>query len=155
DLLELEKERKAIEARHVDALQRAAKAGHQPLFLLHVLEHFAQVSPNRSGGKFSGTYVDCTFGRGGHSRELLSRMSADSKLIALDVDPESVAVGRELEQKDHRFTIFHSSFADLAEVLDGTEVQGVLINSGFTTAAKKNGKRGIMHGVLDLRFNQQ
>ncbi|CAE8696428.1 unnamed protein product, partial [Polarella glacialis] len=63
DLLELEKERKAIEARHVDALQRAAKAGHQPLFLLHVLEHFARVSPNRSGGKFSGTYVDCTFGR--------------------------------------------------------------------------------------------
>jgi hypothetical protein len=58
-----------------------------------------------------GTYVDGTFGRGGHSRALLARLGPTGRLIGFDKDPEAVAVGQALAAEDARFAIVHASFA--------------------------------------------
>src|SRR6185369_6184572 len=74
-----------------------------------------------------GTYVDATFGRGGHSRAILQRLGATGRLIALDRDPGAVAAAREIV--DTRFSIAHAPFSELAQVLDRLkvgQVQGVL-----------------------------
>ena len=53
----------------------------------------------------NGIYVDGTFGRGGHSRLLLSRLGSDARLIGFDKDPRAIETGRALEQEDQRFSI--------------------------------------------------
>ncbi len=63
-----------------------------------------------------GIYVDATFGRGGHSREILARLGAAGRLVALDRDPAAVADGQTIT--DPRFTLVHAAFGRLAEVLD-------------------------------------
>ncbi len=57
-----------------------------------------------------GVYLDATFGRGGHSREILSRLGSSGRLYALDRDPEAIAVARELEDADPRFQAFYGPF---------------------------------------------
>ena len=63
----------------------------------------------------AGTYVDGTFGRGGHSRLLLQRLAPAGRLLALDRDPEAVSAAAEV--KDARFSIHHANFAELPGVL--------------------------------------
>ena len=60
-----------------------------------------------------GIYVDGTFGRGGHSKEILSRLNNNGRLIAFDKDPEAVSVANRLSASDTRFEIVHRSFAEL------------------------------------------
>ena len=62
--------------------------------------------------KSDGIYVDGTFGRGGHSAQILERLSARGKLVAMDKDPAAVAVGK--EWRDARCRIVHCSFAQMA-----------------------------------------
>ena len=68
-----------------------------------------------SGDSFTkpGTYVDATFGRGGHSRAILSRMGQASRLIAFDKDPEAVAAANAIG--DERFSIRHEGFAAISQ----------------------------------------
>jgi hypothetical protein len=74
----------------------------------------------------NGTYVDGTFGRGGHSRLLLSRLGPQGRLIAFDKDPEAVAAATEGEHaiRDPRFAIHHCSFARMGEVLPAAPSPG-------------------------------
>jgi len=79
-----------------------------------------------------GVYVDGTFGRGGHSRLLLSRLGPRARLIALDRDPEAVAAATQGATRvtDPRFSIHHANFAQMRELLAGlgiVQVQGVLL----------------------------
>ena len=69
-------------------------------------------------GLVDGVYVDCTFGRGGHSRLLLSHLSSQARLIVIDKDPQAIAVAQELAAQDSRVTVVHSGFGDLAQALD-------------------------------------
>ena len=62
-----------------------------------------------------GLYVDGTFGRGGHSRAILSRLSKDGRLIGFDKDPEAIRVGTQLAADDGRFVVVQRSFAELGE----------------------------------------
>src|SRR5512147_202845 len=81
-----------------------------------------------------GTYVDATYGRGGHSRALLARLGASGRLIALDRDPQAVASARNLA--DPRFCIVHAPFSELGRVLDGLGVdklQGLLADLGVSS----------------------
>ena len=86
----------------------------------------------------SGTYVDATFGRGGHSRLMLERLGPSARLLALDRDPEAVAaaLGGVTRIDDSRFSIHHANFSELAQVLGSmgiAAVDGVLLDLGVSS----------------------
>jgi len=99
------------------------------------------------------TYVDATFGRGGHSRAILSRMDATSKLIAFDKDPEAIAVANAIE--DERFSIRHEGFAAMSQ-LEGSSIAGILMDLGVSSPQIDNPVRGFSFradGPLDMRMD--
>jgi 16S rRNA (cytosine1402-N4)-methyltransferase len=107
--------------------------------------------------KEEGTYVDCTFGRGGHSRAILRRLGASGRLVALDRDAEAVAAARMIT--DTRFTAVHASFGRLQEALaaEGIErVDGVLMDLGVSSPQIEAAGRGFsfrLDGPLDMRMD--
>ncbi|CAK0875225.1 unnamed protein product, partial [Prorocentrum cordatum] len=108
-------------------------------------------------GTFDGLYVDCTFGRGGHSRHILRHLSERGRLVAFDVDPEAVAVARRLEREDSRFKIIHRPFADIDKVLRPNTVDGVLIDLGVSSPQLDDRHRGFTERgdeIADMRMNQ-
>jgi 16S rRNA (cytosine1402-N4)-methyltransferase len=104
-----------------------------------------------------GTYVDGTFGRGGHSRLLLEKLAPTGRLIGIDRDPEAIAAAAAIA--DPRFTIVHSGFADMAEALaelDVHQVDGVLLDLGVSSPQIDNPERGFsfrFDGPLDMRMD--
>ncbi|TDR76557.1 16S rRNA (cytosine(1402)-N(4))-methyltransferase RsmH [Paludibacterium purpuratum] len=106
-----------------------------------------------------GVYVDGTFGRGGHSRLILSRLGANGRLIAFDKDPEAVAVGQRLAAEDPRFTLVHDGFASLARALDQLgipSVDGILLDLGVSSPQIDDGRRGFsfrFDAPLDMRMD--
>lgn len=107
----------------------------------------------------SGIYVDGTFGRGGHSRAILSRLSAAGRLIAFDRDPQAIAAGHDLAQSDSRFTLVHSPFGELAAVLSEigvAAVDGVLLDLGVSSPQIDEAARGFSFRAdapLDMRMD--
>ena len=107
----------------------------------------------------TGTYVDGTFGRGGHTRLLLSKLDEHARVYAFDKDPQALAVAAELEQEDPRFKIIHASFADLKEALAelGIEqVDGVMADLGVSSPQLDQAERGfsfMKDGPLDMRMD--
>ena len=109
-----------------------------------------------------GIYVDGTFGRGGHSRLLLTRLSPLARLIAFDRDPEAVAAATQdtnTRVQDPRFSILHANFADLREALSamGVEkVNGLLLDLGVSSPQIDNPARGFsfrFDAPLDMRMD--
>jgi 16S rRNA (cytosine1402-N4)-methyltransferase len=104
-----------------------------------------------------GRYVDCTFGRGGHSRAILARLGPAGRLYGLDRDPEAIAAGRAIG--DSRLTLIHSAFSQLQEVLGGqgvTSVHGVLLDLGVSSPQLETPERGFsfrLDGPLDMRMD--
>ena len=104
-----------------------------------------------------GVYVDATFGRGGHSRLILERLGPRGRLVALDKDPEAVAVATRIN--DARFCVVHASFDELAGVLKrlGLEgVDGVLLDLGVSSPQLDDAARGFSFrrdGPLDMRMD--
>jgi 16S rRNA (cytosine1402-N4)-methyltransferase len=99
------------------------------------------------------TYIDATFGRGGHSRLILSRLDPAGRLIAFDKDPEAVAAANAID--DTRFSIRHQGFAALHE-LPGSSVAGVLMDLGVSSPQIDNPARGFSFrgdGPLDMRMD--
>ncbi|MES2582253.1 MAG: 16S rRNA (cytosine(1402)-N(4))-methyltransferase RsmH [Pseudomonadota bacterium] len=106
-----------------------------------------------SAPEADGTYVDATFGRGGHSRLILSRLSAVGRLIAFDRDPEAVAQANAIA--DERFSIRHEAFSHVAE-LPGASVSGILMDLGVSSPQIDNPVRGFsfrFDGPLDMRMD--
>ena len=107
--------------------------------------------------KPDGIYIDCTFGRGGHSRLILQKLNAHGCLIALDKDPAAVAAGQAITDK--RFTLIHSEFSRLTEVLNVlgvNEVDGVLLDLGVSSPQLDEMQRGFsfrFDAPLDMRMN--
>ncbi|HEY3326176.1 MAG TPA: 16S rRNA (cytosine(1402)-N(4))-methyltransferase RsmH, partial [Novimethylophilus sp.] len=105
-----------------------------------------------------GVYVDATFGRGGHSREILSRLGPNGRLIALDRDQSAVMAAREIA--DARFTAVHSAFSDIRAALEGLKVRridGVLLDLGVSSPQIDEAERGFsfrFNGPLDMRMDQ-
>jgi len=100
-----------------------------------------------------GTYVDATFGRGGHSRLILSRLSPAGRLIAFDKDPEAVAAAAAIG--DSRFSIRHEGFAHLGELPPGSAA-GVLMDLGVSSPQIDSPARGFsfrFDGPLDMRMD--
>jgi 16S rRNA (cytosine1402-N4)-methyltransferase len=108
-----------------------------------------------------GIYVDGTFGRGGHSRAILARLSPTGRLVAVDRDPEAVRSAVEASDlaADARFSITHTSFAKMASVLTGhgiDRVDGVLLDLGVSSPQIDDPARGFsfrFDGPLDMRMD--
>ncbi len=100
-----------------------------------------------------GSYVDATFGRGGHSREILSRLSPEGRLVAFDKDTEAIAEAARIS--DARFSIRHQGFAHLGE-LPAASCAGVLMDLGVSSPQIDNPSRGFSFrhdGPLDMRMD--
>ncbi len=103
--------------------------------------------------------MDGTFGRGGHSREILSRLGSDGRVIAFDRDPQAVAAAAQLP--DPRLTVRQARFSELLDVmraLDVDKVDGVLLDLGVSSAQLDEAQRGFsfrQDGPLDMRMDPQ
>ena len=103
-----------------------------------------------------GFYVDGTFGRGGHTAELLSRLSERGRVLAIDKDLQAIEAGRERFADDSRLTIVHGSFADMGDWLEGREITGVLVDLGVSSPQLDQAERGfsfMRDGPLDMRMD--
>jgi 16S rRNA (cytosine1402-N4)-methyltransferase len=104
-----------------------------------------------------GCYVDCTFGRGGHSRLILARLGPAGRLVALDRDPQAVAAGGAID--DARFRMVHGRFSRLAELAAGagiTRADGILLDLGVASPQLDEPARGFsfrFDGPLDMRMD--
>jgi 16S rRNA (cytosine1402-N4)-methyltransferase len=104
-----------------------------------------------------GIYVDATFGRGGHSREILARLGPSGRLIALDRDPRAVAAAMEIE--DGRLNMVHAAFSALTDVLRELNVEavdGVLFDLGVSSPQLDEAERGFsfrFDAPLDMRMD--
>jgi 16S rRNA (cytosine1402-N4)-methyltransferase len=99
------------------------------------------------------TYVDATFGRGGHSRLILSKLSVQGRLIAFDKDPDAIAQAAQIQ--DARFAIRHEGFCELGN-LPAHSVAGVLMDLGVSSPQIDNPARGFSFrndGPLDMRMD--
>jgi 16S rRNA (cytosine1402-N4)-methyltransferase len=105
----------------------------------------------------AGTYVDATFGRGGHSRLLLERLTPAGRLLALDRDPDAVRAASAIG--DARFHIEHTPFSRLEAMLDAgaiAQVDGVLLDLGVSSPQIDEVARGFSwrgDGPLDMRMD--
>jgi 16S rRNA (cytosine1402-N4)-methyltransferase len=129
-----------------------SKFQHQPVLLDEVLAGL-----NIRG---DGNYLDGTFGRGGHSQAILSLLSEQGCLVALDKDPEAIAAGEEKLGKDPRFSIVQGSFADMERFIRDWDLEGdldgILLDLGVSSPQLDNPERGFSFkgdGPLDMRMD--
>jgi 16S rRNA (cytosine1402-N4)-methyltransferase len=122
---------------------------HRPVMVERIAELLVQ-DPD-------GIYMDATFGRGGHSRAILSRLSEKGRLIALDRDPEAIAFAQTLNEP--RLIIEHTPFSNLSSVLKNlgiAHVHGIVFDLGVSSPQLDNGDRGFSFnkaGPLDMRMD--
>ena len=118
---------------------------HTPVMLHEALEALAIHKDD--------TYIDATFGRGGHAREILKNLSSLGRLIAFDRDPDAVKVAQEIN--DDRLKIHHSGFSAICELPPNTAA-GVLLDLGVSSPQIDNPARGFsfrFDGPLDMRMD--
>ena len=133
----------------------APPVAHVPVLLAAVLDALAV--------RADGTYVDATFGRGGHAGAILDRLSERGRLIAIDRDPQAVAHAqawaRARGEPPSRFSIAHARFSQLDAVLDAHgvgQVDGVLLDLGVSSPQLDDPARGFSFGrdgPLDMRMD--
>ncbi|OGV50935.1 MAG: 16S rRNA (cytosine(1402)-N(4))-methyltransferase [Legionellales bacterium RIFCSPHIGHO2_12_FULL_42_9] len=112
--------------------------------------------------KPDGVYVDGTFGRGGHSKAILARLSSKGRLFAIDKDLEAVAYANQHFSKDMRFKLFHGSFARIADFAEEAgvygQIDGILLDLGVSSPQFDDETRGfsfMKEGPLDMRMNTE
>ncbi len=126
---------------------------HAPVLLESFIDYLCTVA--------DGCFVDATFGRGGHARALLQRLSAKGQLLALDRDPEAVREGQRLAAQDGRFRMRHDAFADLDAALDAAgwdKVHGIGFDLGVSSPQLDDAERGFsfaQDGPLDMRMDSE
>lgn len=106
-----------------------------------------------------GVFVDGTFGRGGHSRLLLTKLGANARLVVFDKDPQAIEVAEDLARIDSRVTVVHEGFSSMIESLGdlGIEaVDGVMLDIGVSSPQIDDAQRGfsfMRDGPLDMRMD--
>lgn len=131
----------------------AAPNLHQTVLLAEAVDALA-IRPD-------GTYIDGTFGRGGHSQAILDRLGEQGCLLGFDKDAEAVAAARERFKGDKRFSMVHGSFTRIAEVVRelglDRRVDGLLLDLGVSSPQLDDAGRGfsfMQDGPLDMRMDQ-
>ena len=102
----------------------------------------------------NGQYVDCTFGRGGHSKLILKKISSKGSLSSFDKDPEAYKYG--LGFKNKNFNIHHDSFKNLGQYFGNNSINGIIYDLGTCSTHFDNANRGFSfnkEGHLDMRFD--
>lgn len=106
----------------------------------------------------NGIYIDGTFGRGGHSRLILSQLGPEGRLIAIDRDPQAIEAAASIQ--DPRFSIIHGPFSELAEYVRERgllgQIDGVLLDLGVSSPQLDDPERGfsfMRDGPLDMRMD--
>src|SRR5271165_858166 len=127
-------------------------------------EHTAVLLPEVLAGlniRGSGTYVDATFGRGGHAGAILEKLIADGRLLCLDRDSVAIAEARERFAADPRVAIFLAPFSALAACADrvqrGLKFDGILFDLGVSSPQLDDPERGfsfMQDGPLDMRMSE-
>lgn len=109
----------------------------------------------------TGAYLDGTFGRGGHSAEVLAKLGESGRLFAIDQDLAAIDVAAQRFADEPRFEIAHSSFAELPSLCESWgiagQVDGVLLDIGVSSPQLDDAQRGFSFmndGPLDMRMNQ-
>ena len=131
---------------------QAADALQHRTVLLHEAVNLLVTDP-------TGVYLDATFGRGGHTRELLSRLAPQARVVALDRDPQAIAAGQDLVQSDSRLALVHAAFSDYGDVLDCLglgRVHGMLFDLGVSSPQLDDAQRGFSFrgdAPLDMRMD--
>nr|WP_148115167.1 16S rRNA (cytosine(1402)-N(4))-methyltransferase RsmH [Coxiella endosymbiont of Amblyomma americanum] len=112
----------------------------------------------------NGLYVDATFGRGGHSFNVLKRLGLKGHLLAMDKDPTAIvsAINTNFFFRDERFTIVHESFSNLEKVIRNYgwhgKVDGIILDLGVSSPQLDDPRRGfgfMKDGPLDMRMNEK
>lgn len=133
-------------------MQADALDQHQPVLLSEVIGALKLDS--------NGIYIDCTFGRGGHSSEILKGLGDKGRLLAMDQDPEAVMYGKKAFKNEPRIAIEHCNFSQILQVtkkydFDG-KVNGILFDLGVSSPQLNDPNRGfsfMKDGPLDMRMN--
>jgi 16S rRNA (cytosine1402-N4)-methyltransferase len=126
-----------------------ADAGHVPVLLEQAVAALA-IRPD-------GTYLDGTFGRGGHTRAILARLGPAGRLVAIDRDPEAERAARDIA--DARFTFRRAWFSEADAVLDALgigQLDGALLDLGISSPQIDDASRGFsfrLDGPLDMRMD--
>ena len=105
--------------------------------------------------KPDGTYLDGTFGRGGHSRAILRSLSNSGRLIAFDKDPQAESSAEQFSE-DPRFEFVRASFAEISSRVEASELDGILLDLGVSSPQLDNAERGFGFsddGPLDMRMD--
>ncbi len=125
---------------------------HHPVLLAEVVEAL-NIEPN-------GKYIDCTFGRGGHSQEILNSLGSNGKLLAIDQDLQAIEYGKNKFANDSRIILEQKNFSQIVQVAKQykfeRQVNGILFDLGVSSPQLDNPERGFsfMHdGPLDMRMN--
>ncbi|MDM8569548.1 16S rRNA (cytosine(1402)-N(4))-methyltransferase RsmH [Thiotrichales bacterium HSG1] len=126
------------------------KLSHQPVLLTETLDALNLQT--------DGIYIDCTYGRGGHTQAILSQLGPTGQILALDQDPEAVQFAQFI--KDKRFNIVHNTFTQLQTNIEKRgwlgQVNGILLDLGVSSPQLDNPTRGfsfMQDGPLDMRMN--
>ncbi len=134
--------------------KNAAYGTHIPVMLRETLDGLV-TNPD-------GQYLDATFGRGGHTRELLGRLSSKARLWVVDRDPEAIAKARELASQDKRVRVLYGSFSQLSDLLPTPVgrpfLDGALFDLGVSSPQLDQAERGFsfqQDGPLDMRMDNQ
>jgi len=126
----------------------AAVPGHAPVMLEQVLEALA-IRPQ-------GTYVDGTYGRGGHARAVLARLGAGGTLVVIDRDPQAIDDARRNLGADPRVRICQATFDELLSIVGPGGADGVLLDLGVSSPQLDDPARGfsfLRDGPLDMRMD--
>ena len=125
---------------------------HRPVLLAEAVT--SVLGETTSSEQQAITIIDGTFGRGGHSREILKHLNSQSKLIAFDKDLQAIAEAKTIQ--DPRFQIIHESFASMAEEVPMESIDGVLLDLGISSPQIDDPSRGFSFrgdGPLDMRMD--
>lgn len=127
---------------------------HRPVLFEEVLEAL-NIRPD-------GIYLDGTFGRGGHSAEILERLNDNGRLLAVDKDPQAIAVAGQRFGDDPRFSIVRGSFTMLEQEVAkrgwSGKVDGILLDLGVSSPQLDDARRGFSFrhdGPLDMRMDPE
>ncbi len=104
----------------------------------------------------NGLYLDCTFGRGGHSKKILEELSPEGRLISFDLDDAALEAAKSFNHKNFRF--IKTNFSMIDDYVEDNSLSGILIDCGVSSPQLDESERGFSFqtkGPLDMRFNQK
>ncbi len=112
--------------------------------------------------KPAGCYVDGTFGRGGHSQEIIKQLGENGKLLAFDKDPQAIMQANAIAANDDRLHVKQGSFTQLKQIINELgwqgKVDGIFLDLGVSSPQLDDAERGFsfrFDGPLDMRMDPE